>query len=1599
MTASDGEITSLIGPGWADNMALDTLTDALRLNAEATPTVQGDQAENFWASTARMGDDPAAEVMEWTLTSIRLVNHITFDVSKYPCDVDLECFDEDSRSWQRMRQDDDDDCRHEVLDCYPAVIPYQGAVSGGRDIAVGEPNPSSQHPQHNWPDHWDSCEWTCRPVRCQRLRLVLKRHTRSRLPCDTRGRFVPYSCAVRKVYCGYKIDRRDCVPRPVAVVDSVVEHEEFATASDLLGSNISYSIRINRASNVLLNTANVDHPTQSVDATLIWRSEPQPFPWAVVNYYMDIRDLTGEAQTLDRIFLDPTNDGANVNLYWSNDEPASVFEANDSLIPSNVAVINGQFGQDALSAPDLPYDTSCWVEIDNGPICYRPHRRWWFGARCRWRFNRHDDVNEHPFFDCGDWHVAWTRYGLRWGSKWGDYCYVDCDDFDPGCDFDFACWHDGERVRVRIRCRDKDYFGECRLTVKFEDHTPRRMRFCRYDDDDRQENGDCNVRHAVLKCDEDFDDDRCHDFFIRGQHYVVKPEFAYQDLGGTNNALLRYFPDFAKTGFPSGFKGGDADRYKDMEWSPIARNFILRRGFLQFAPTKAKYWKLEFCDLVPEPYEVYVPIKRTVKTYRTEMWLQPTRARTITSRMSELTPGVLSHMDLTSIYRYLDNAGLTIGSGAQPDVTGATLTSARIVVDASALAKLRNVSWSWCFTPCHRMVYVPRFETKQVHSYTEIDVEQTTKIAYFVGLKAVQPYKVDYLSVDDTNQYWELFQNTDNIASETGWELTSDHTFTSGAARYAEARSKVMPSARVVRAVQFATTQSSAYQLLPDDDFDDEDHEHWLSVGDGALATNNTETAGVGSTLRVDRASRIFNWGELVLTYSTWGTIEDADATWTTLEGAGNPASAFGGIESLPVTTPPGGRIYAAARVIAPAALTSPLYVQIVDAENDRVLAESPIDVQANQVTEWYTGYTLGEGGDTLAWRWADFATNAVRPVTMSDNFARVNGALGTLTSGQTWLDNGSPLTIASAKAVSDSTSDFSYVDGITPWGSLQATLGTTISGFYVIDCQPFRVSETGQLAYRSGANNLLIASNVFGRTLISGDTVQIDVLPTTAVPVGKLDTTYADAAQAPYSLVFWLNGVWTKTVAHGLGARTQRGLRGGVGQQFTAFAWIPATTGQLVTWARTRLPLTGNGTFSSDGQSYTDTDGDSWSVDGSWDPTTAMPYLVATVDESRLAVDTEYWYGHLSAYVINVATGAPGMSDPHGALLVLDADADVTLTCEGRLTRGATNLATVVPGGIGANTFVEVSFLDTKAVTASVIGSISPTAYPKVIVFRTGGVVRGYYPIDASQMGQWTGTRRGLAGDAYRPGVDGSGNPLPLPSGVAITALHTAFSAFGFAPDASTVPLTATSPTWDQTSRRGTGTYDEISHFRLLNTGSLKARVVQRNASIDVWNMDALSLYADPIVWSFSNDGGSTFYDAYDIRNNPNGVLVFPDGVVVSSTTVGSGTPGQSLVWRVVAYSTNRVVSSLTIRPWYGGLLSGITHRTGITAGGPNVMPYDHYPSIEHDARFQTWNKPIPQDWWYQYRIIKKSKDVPTPLPELLMAPEALTSKYWNEV
>jgi hypothetical protein len=123
---------------------------------------------------------------------------------------------------------------------------------------------------------------------------------------------------------------------------------------------------------------------------------------------------------------------------------------------------------------------------------------------------------------------------------------------------------------------------------------------------------------------------------------------------------------------------------------------------------------------------------------------------------------------------------------------------------------------------------------------------------------------------------------------------------------------------------------------------------------------------------------------------------------------------------------------------------------------------------------------------------------------------------------------------------------------------------------------------------------------------------------------------------------------------------------------------------------------------------------------------------------------------------------------------------------------------------------------------------------------------------------------------------------------------------------------------------------------------------------------VDSIAVFEDAIVWEFSNDGGSSWWPAYDVRNNPRGVMIFPPPA--------NGQGGQ-LVWRLQGYAPGLAVTGLVIRPWYSVWPTGVLPRPGGIGYGPNISPADHYAAVENDPRWQVSASPIPESWYFRTR------------------------------
>jgi hypothetical protein len=141
---------------------------------------------------------------------------------------------------------------------------------------------------------------------------------------------------------------------------------------------------------------------------------------------------------------------------------------------------------------------------------------------------------------------------------------------------------------------------------------------------------------------------------------------------------------------------------------------------------------------------------------------------------------------------------------------------------------------------------------------------------------------------------------------------------------------------------------------------------------------------------------------------------------------------------------------------------------------------------------------------------------------------------------------------------------------------------------------------------------------------------------------------------------------------------------------------------------------------------------------------------------------------------------------------------------------------------------------------------------------------------------------------------------------------------------------------------------------------GTITAQLIQQDSTGDSWQVDSLAVFEDAIVWEFSNDGGTSWWPAYDVRNDPRGVMIFPPP---------ANGQGAQLMWRLQGYAPGLAVSGLVIRPWYSVWPMGILPRPGGIGYGPNITPGDHYMAVENDPRWQIDASPVPSSWYFRTR------------------------------
>ena len=855
----------------------------------------------MWATPERLIGDRTQEVVEIRFADNKLVNHISFDIARYPHLAAVEIWDLASGSWRRIYN-------HTINESVPRVIGH---------IATLGPH----HPQHHTPDHWTRQTASIIPTLTNKVRFVLMRQGTTG-PVGPTGLPVAYSLALRSIDIGYRI--RSLVDVPPSI------DGEIARTRDVFGSVRIMSLHRETGQNLLIDGKQ-------------WRSEPQPSPRAVVNLYVDGRTQDGDAQLLERFYLDPIESGSRLNLYWSNDEPGAIFDSSEDALPLGIIDIEGTVTPRA-AVLDLSGGGESRVDVPTRHIDFDPTKPWWIAMRFAPRWPS-ADAQEHELFSFGQHRIYVSGNSLSFTLDDGTPVSM----VIPSA----ATWPGNTIISLFVEYED----GALTLRISHAAGSATEVLALPSGNEiqDQPEifsvggmEADYSLYSFSLGVGAIDDWEETFDYAIRpGNREEI-----------VNGVLLRYHHTWATTDNPFGFVGGPGDYFAELTWKPVPRDYVVQKGYIKLPPIEAKYWKFEFTNLVAQPYESFLPINRKIKVF-------PPHTRDLMARPTRWesgVPGFSYHQELGSsgVYAYNDGV-LAATPGFDIDVTDRLATTALYAENEQISQRLADTQSLYGFQYHHQGTLGPQFAEEGLHLYDESIVVHSTKVAYFIGLRELRAYRLDYQVDDDTLVYRDLLFDDQNIEDGYTWEFDPNRIYTDETGLPSVATSRTFESVRQIEAIQFATHQNEAIQIIPDDQFRDpgligydwSDEALWHTVGDATAAYSSATT-----TVKVQRRIQ-----EIALDSEDLISGIDQPLPTPTFSVRGDDATevvaqSFGGVESPPLTISDEGRIHAAVRLTVDAPLTQPLTLQIV-ALDGTLLASRTFTPQSGQTSEETLTYII----------------------------------------------------------------------------------------------------------------------------------------------------------------------------------------------------------------------------------------------------------------------------------------------------------------------------------------------------------------------------------------------------------------------------------------------------------------------------------------------------------------------------------------------------------------------------------------------------------------------------------------------------------------
>lgn len=1437
-----------------------------------------DYNERFWSSPARQINDQTDEILILKFSSSKLLNYLYFERSAFPHISSVWYLTNEPEFLTGIQRT----VRHykpiirkngqSIRSTYRGAIPYV--------VNRAETRQAEVHPHHFGAGHWLFDEYDFQPIETEAVAIVLNRNVGSdqRGPVDTEDNPVPYSLGIRNFDIGYRVSSKDDIPYSNRDPEIVTENESFTQVVDVAGSMVELKMRENRAEDLLRGK--------------IWRSGPQPVSYGVVNLYVDSRDEEGNAQVIDRFYLDPTTSGPHLNLYYSKDAPDGVNFAssnNPFSYPLAQAAGPGTIKTD-VNGIRFPNEIA-YIDLSNKRTQWDPNNPFWVGIDIQ-PFWEYGSDETHVLLDAGAFRFEYRERKFRLVSESFllelDYDLYNTSETDPDPEdgqqpedpeeeifdrnseqygiydsIEFFFGYNGSEVffytpksgltladstinspqspvirfgapigdidldfiptgnfRLNsfvlkqeglewIDSSDPDNFNPMKATQsgEIEDSEGEGDPLPPPDPGDNEEDdfsdlqpennmGSLDTQHIIVPT-------PIYQYMQDPVAYNRPAEFTHLDDGSTQNALIRMIPEFITQGQdsinPFGFTGGPANFYEEIEWTPITRDYKVRQGELQFYPTKAKFFKFEFTNLTPQPYDVYAPVNRNVKVYAADVEKASAVLRQHSGAESHST-GFDAQMNLGSFFVHADSIRY-----AAREATGIDVSPIEAIYAKSAREKQRLDSMGSMYTyqPWHPSPQTPRIQTTRKHYYEKVEVSQFQRVAYFVGLSQLLMYRLDYHVDDDTPEYVETFGDAAYIDS-------------------ASLQTRLIPGYRnYIINPSFEAEELLDYwdQLTIGDTSDPAITKVNENAGEGS-AIYGTYFANVSSSVTDDPDSRV-GVSQLITRADTEGLFPDDDPHFAMLS------------------------LYARGRGM-PTVLN--LRVEYFDGAEESLGEDTHVyEIGATETlwTRYQMSMEVPAEADSLQVEISTISTadwEEVEP----EQFQAALDLEGVLLE------------------VNDTASQ--YIDGDSEGAFWIGEPHESTSQFLDVLERPWQIFE----------DRIETPSQ-----LIDSVTLESSVL------------------------------------------RSRRKVKG------VQFASTQSAARQILNDAHFRDDELRN--WVSVGDALALEKGD-LSVE-------ALPDVlrVERLPGSNLYGDLEVLYSTWQEV---------SESESPNALYenIEGQEGDVSL---GGVQYNGFNF-TALGGRVYAAARVYTDHRLTAPLSLQIIDRNNSVLAESTVMPNAGGITEWYVP--------------------YNPGEVGRSRLDPEDDEGSFSETQTWGEIERIDPDPNL-------PTYGDLELY---TWRDLIAVRHQEHRDISVRLVQLSPSKDVFYVDNISLFEDVIKWEFSNDGGKSWYPAYGIRNNPDGVLIFPP----------VGNPSQTnesrLKWRVTGYRPGLFVSNVTIRPWYGGMTYGIQHRDYGVGHGPNQTPTDQYAEIHDDPFFQNFSGPIPQDWFFTFRqILLKDQDfVPITIP-----------------